>query len=32
MPENYIRGFGALGVLILIGLYLAIFGRVDKKH
>lgn len=32
MPENYIWGFGALTFLILIGLFLAIFGGVEKPH
>lgn len=32
MPENYIWGFIALGILILIGAYLAIFGRVDRRR
>lgn len=32
MTENYIWGFGALAMLVLVAAYLAIFGRVDRKH
>lgn len=32
MLENYYWGLGFLIVIILIGFYLAIFGKVDKKH
>lgn len=32
MSENYLWGFGALAFLVLIGLYLAIFGEVDRSR
>lgn len=28
---DYVGGFIALGILVAIGIFLAIFGRVDKK-
>ena len=30
--QDIIASFIALGILTVIGLYLAIFGRVEKKH
>lgn len=32
MTENFIWGIGAITVLILIGLFAAIFGGVEKPH
>lgn len=32
MPENYIWGFGAITVLILLGLFVVIFGDVEKPR
>jgi len=32
MTENYIWGLGAIGVLILIGLFANIFGGVKEPH
>lgn len=32
MAENYIWGFGALTLLVLLVYFLAIFGGVKEKH
>lgn len=31
MIENFLWGLGAIGFIILIGVYLIIFGKVDRS-